>query len=113
MLIQYCSDLHLEFQENRRFLASKPVAPRARILLLAGDIARFAELSAHGKFLDALSAAFVRIYWIPGNHEYYGSDAKQRSGTFAEDIRSNLQLLNNSVVEEGDVRLIFSTLWTQ
>ncbi|HXB08279.1 MAG TPA: metallophosphoesterase [Puia sp.] len=112
MILQYCSDLHLEFPDNRHFLAARPLLPRARILLLAGDIVPFSELPARAAFFDALSANFRRIYWIPGNHEYYGSDASKRSGSFVEAIRPNLYLLNNTVIEEGDVRLIFSTLWT-
>jgi predicted phosphohydrolase len=113
MLIQYCSDLHLEFPENRQFLAGKPITPRAKILILAGDIMPFSELSAHNKFLDTASAAFDRIYWLPGNHEYYHTDANHRTGAFTENIRRNLHLINNTTVEEGDVRIIFSTLWTQ
>jgi len=112
MLIQYCSDLHLEFPANRAHLASKPLIPRGRILILAGDIAPFASMDAHDAFFDRLAADYHRIYWIPGNHEYYGSDARLRSGSFTENIRENLLLTNNTVFEEGDVRLIFSTLWS-
>ena len=112
MLIQYCSDLHLEFPANRAFLASKPLAPRGRILLLAGDIVPFASMEAHEAFFDQLAANYNRIYWIPGNHEYYGSDARRRSGSFQENIRENLLLTNNTVVEEDGVRIILSTLWS-
>ena len=112
MLLQYCSDLHLEFPENRNFLAAKPLIPRARVLILAGDIVPFAVLPTHERFFDQLSASFDRIYWLPGNHEYYGSDASKRSGGFQENIRPNVILTNNSIFEEGDTRLIFSTLWT-
>jgi hypothetical protein len=112
MLLQYCSDLHLEFPENRHFLAAKPLVPRARILILAGDIIPFTTLSAHEPFFDQLTTHFERIYWLPGNHEYYGGDAGKRSGSFQELIRPNLILTNNCTFEEGDTRLIFSTLWT-
>lgn len=112
MLIQYCSDLHLEFAANRAFLATKPLVPRGQILLLAGDIVPFASMGAHEAFFDQLAANYRRVYWIPGNHEYYGSDARLRSGSFQENIRENIILTNNTVVEEGGVRILLSTLWS-
>lgn len=112
MLLQYCSDLHLEFLDNRRHLAAKPLLPRAKVLILAGDILPLASLSAHKDYLHLLSDSFSHIYWLPGNHEYYGGDLSLHSGAFQENISTNLTLLNNTVVEEADVRLIFTTLWT-
>lgn len=113
MLVQYCSDLHLEFPANRTFLATRPLVSRGRILILAGDIVPFASMNAHEAFFDHLAANFHRVYWIPGNHEYYGSDARVRSGAFQENIRENFILTNNTVFEEGGVRFIFSTLWSR
>lgn len=44
MLIQYCSDLHLEFPVNKKYLNANPVKPEGEILLLGGDIIPFAGL---------------------------------------------------------------------
>lgn len=112
MLIQYCSDLHLEFPINKKFLQENPIKPKGEILLLAGDIMLFADLHEEKEFIDFLSDHFQHTYWIPGNHEYYRSDVAARTGTFRENIRTNVSLVNNSTLYHKGVRLIFSTLWS-
>ena len=113
MKVQYCSDLHLEFPENKEFLTSNPIQAIGDILILAGDIVPFRVMEKHNDFFDYVADNFEFTYWIPGNHEYYYSDASMRSDTFTENIRSNIVLLNNQTVVHQDVRFIFSTLWSK
>lgn len=112
MKIQYCSDLHLEFPENQSFLKSNPLKPAGKLLILAGDVVPFAELDKHSWFFDYLADNFENTFWIPGNHEYYRSDASERSGTFDEKIRSNVILVNNQSVKIDNTKLIFTSLWS-
>lgn len=113
MKIQYCSDLHLEFPANKKYLNANPIKPEGEILLLAGDIIPFAEMEKESDFFNFLSDSFEHTYWIPGNHEYYRSDISERTGAFHERIRSNVSLLNNTAIEHRGVRLMFSTLWSK
>lgn len=113
MKIQYCADLHLEFPENKEFLARNPLIPLGDILLLAGDIVPFKVMNEHNDFFDFVSEHFRITYWIPGNHEYYHSNLASRKGSFTEKIRENVLLLNNTAVIHQGIRFILSSLWTK
>lgn len=113
MKIQYCSDLHLEFPENRKFLFRNPLKPVGDVLLLAGDIVCFRDLDKAREFFDFISDHYSVVYWVPGNHEYYGSDITDKPGSLWENIRSNVHLVNNRTVDLGGTRFIFSSLWSR
>ena len=113
MKIQYCSDLHLEFWENREFLNLNPIKPEGEILILGGDIIPFVEMDKHNDFFNYISDSFRFTYWLPGNHEYYNSDISKRSGVVNEKIRDNIFLVNNISIHHKDVKFIFSTLWSK
>jgi predicted phosphohydrolase len=112
MNIQYCSDLHLEFSENSEYLKINPLQPVGDVLLLAGDIVPLVKICEYSWFFDFVSREFETVYWVPGNHEYYGFDISSKTKSLNEKIRSNVALVNHSAVTHGDVRLLFSTLWS-
>jgi len=112
MLLQYASDLHLEFADNRDFLDGDGLRPEADILLLAGDIVPFSDIDRYSWFFDQVSADFNTVYWVPGNHEYYHNDLSKHRGSFQIPVRDNVFLVNDFAVTIEDVRLLFSTLWT-
>jgi len=116
MNFQYASDLHLEFAQNKKAVLKNPLLPSAEILLLAGDILPICDLAQHQDFINYLSDHFKMTYWLPGNHEFYGSDLSTMPNSFEESIRPNVLLLNNIVKEVvdpgGPIELIFSTLWS-
>ena len=112
MIVQYCSDLHLEFPENQKWITHNPIEPFGDILVLAGDIVSFAAMGKRNNFFDYISDNFETTYWIPGNHEYYDSDVTKRSGAFQEKIRENVFLVNNEAIVHDNTQFIFSTMWS-
>lgn len=113
MKIQYCSDLHLEFPLNRRWLAAHPLSPLAETLVIAGDCFHLGDDYADYDFIRWAADAFEAVYIVPGNHEYHGGyDASTAVGATLEAIQSNVFVANNTAVEIQGVRLIFSTMWS-
>ena len=113
MKIQYCSDLHLEFPENKNFMEENPIIAEGEVLILAGDIIPFSRINKANEFFDYLSGSFEKVWWIPGNHEYYHYDLVEKKGTFNEQVRDNVHLVNNSTFDYRNVRFVFSTLWSR
>ncbi len=113
MKIQICSDLHLEFSENRKWLKDNPLVPKGEVLIIAGDTYYLNRDYAKLDFIKRVSDEFKVVYLIPGNHEYYeGYDVSNALNAFNIDIKENVHLLNNVAIEVDDVKLIFSTFWS-
>ncbi|MCX8211532.1 MAG: metallophosphoesterase [Lewinella sp.] len=114
MHLQYLSDLHLEFPDNRTWLAANPIVPVGDVLIVAGDTHHLGPGFAKLDFWDFCAANFQRTYVIPGNHEYYaGYDLGSNPLGFREELRENVVLLNNRTEEYEGIQLIFSTMWSR
>lgn len=111
MKIQYISDLHLESHNNRMFFEKYPIQPCADYLVLAGDIIPLNQIDQINFFLDHISQVFTKVFWIPGNHEFYGSNYQSYQSCNIP-IRENVFLINNQSVLLEDYELICSTLWS-
>lgn len=116
MIIQYISDLHLEFSRNeqkvRRML--QKIHPIAPICILAGDIG-YPFQPTYEFFLKELSNKFEHIFLIHGNHEYYQKKSMNDVVEKTHDITNNLKnvhFLNNSYFILDDYCFIGSVLWS-
>lgn len=67
--VQIASDLHLDINKISLSSVIKPVAD---ILILAGDICEVRRTSIIIPALKWAEEHFKKIYYIPGNHEFYG-----------------------------------------
>jgi predicted phosphohydrolase len=101
MIIQYASDLHLEFQSNSEYLAQHPLQPVGDILVLAGDIILLDEkkLEQH-PFFQWCSDNFKETLIIPGNHEYYAKhDVTDTLTDYEYQLHSNVRYVNNKNIK--------------
>lgn len=118
--IQYVSDLHLEFPQNRQWLAKHPLEVTGDILLVAGDSA-YLDLPESGndtysayKFWDWASEHYKQVIVCFGNHDFYGYyDLATMSNGFCKEIRHNVYAYYNNVVHLDGIDLIVSTLWSK
>lgn len=114
MVVQYASDLHLEFSDNWNYLKQNPIQPVGDILILAGDIGYLGDdnYSKH-PFWDWASQNYKQVIVTLGNHEFYKYyDISTLEDGLCGEIRNNVHYYYNSVVRIDDVDIIISTLWS-
>ena len=120
MKIQFVSDLHLEFPDNRAWLAAHPLEVTGDILLIAGDTA-YLDLPDSGRetykaydFWDWASRNYKQVIVCLGNHDFYGYyDLATIPDNYCLDIRQNVKAYYNKVLHLPDVDIIVSTLWSK
>lgn len=115
MKIQYMSDLHLEFQENSRYLKHNELPVTGDVLVLAGDIFYLRDKVAPlTKFWKRASESYRQVLIVPGNHEYYNySDVMERGLQWRWMFRKNVGYYHNQIVRIDDTDFVLSTLWSR
>ncbi len=113
MRIQYCSDLHLEFGQNSRYISKNPLKVSGDILLLAGDIIPLHDEFLNDSFFGFIAENYKQVFWVPGNHEFYYKDITEFSNSYNIRIRDNINIVNNVALIYENIRFVFSTLWTK
>ena len=113
MKVQYVSDLHLEFPENREWLNRHPLKAAGDVLVIAGDFFRIDDPTGPiDSFLDWCSDSYGQTLIVPGNHEWYGSGDVLK-GENSRMLRKNVGYFYNEVVRIEDTDFILSTMWSK
>ena len=112
--IQLISDTHLEHHKDSGFgfLESLPVA--ADVLVVAGDFTSLRFFSEARRQFEVLCHNRRRVYFVPGNHEYYNMTPDEAESTLRalEAELPVLRVLCPGRVEELDGhRILGATLW--
>jgi len=119
MKIQFVSDLHLEFADNRAYLKAHPLKISGDILLIAGDSA-YLDVPESGRntysqyeFWNWASQNYRQVIVCLGNHDFYGYyDLATMPDGYCKQIRHNVHAYYNKVVPIDDIDIIISTLWS-
>ena len=123
--IQYISDIHLEMYDKQAFPLI--LKPNARYLALCGDIG-YPREPIFKSFIDYCSRNWDKVFYLPGNHEYYNDKPhyhwKYTTPDTMESIENDIQTvltpyrnvfyLNKGVHEfpEEEVNVVGATMWT-
>jgi predicted phosphohydrolase len=113
MKIQYCSDLHLEFDQNSKYLSNIPLDVNGDILILAGDIIPLHDEFFNNPFFNFISDNYKQVFWVPGNHEYYYTDISVFSRKYNNNLRGNINIVSNIQLQYENVNFIFTSLWSK
>jgi predicted phosphodiesterase len=120
--IQYVSDIHLEINHITNYESIvKPIAP---YLALVGDIGHI-QTNTYKPFFDYVSNEFEKVFYIPGNHEYYSQPITKTNpvSTFYQlnhqmklfcDTYKNIHYLyrDSYKFDDFNVGIIGTPLWT-
>lgn len=107
---QLYSDIHLELTKKY-----PKITPRTKYLFLAGDIGKI-NTDNFKDFFDYCSNNWEKVFYVLGNHEYYHSHKSydKINEEYKEFFKSysNVFLLDNSIHELDDIKILGSTLWS-
>lgn len=113
MRIQYCSDLHLEFKENSDYMINNPLSVKGDILILAGDIVPLQDGNLANPFFNFISDNYKKVFWVPGNHEFYYRDINDFKNSINIQLKHNIHILHNIEFLYDDINFVFSSLWSK
>ncbi len=115
MKVAYCSDLHLNF--GTLILNNDQ---NAEILILAGDVMEADDQKSspvYNNFFDHVSKEFNLVFYVAGNHEYWGGNIRKTLDSMRKSLPENVIILDNEGynihrVDGSSVVFFGGTMWT-
>lgn len=115
-LVQYISDLHLEFRtaaQLEEIIAN--IVPHSRYLVLAGDVGNPFH-PAYSTFLNAMSKLFEWVFVVAGNHEFYNNSVPETHNEIYAtcDLLPNVFYLNTELLVDDSlpIHVFGGTMWS-
>lgn len=112
MKIKIYSDIHLEFKGEMH-------PGKGDVLILAGDICTAKHYATNGelgakykKFFATCAKNFRKVFYVVGNHEYYGSNFQSVINKLRLLLPRKIDLLEKNAVNYNGVWFLGTTMWT-
>lgn len=116
MNFQIASDLHIDTKGGLHAPDYTYPSRTAPILVLAGDVCSASDPD-YESILQRVAAPFKLVFYVPGNHEYYGSGSRSVAQVDSMIEKAcfsigNIVYLNKRRVDIRGIAYIGATLWT-
>ena len=136
--LNYISDIHLEWLFDKRgllqidvldeiyrplFRCNRQPATQHNLLMIAGDLAEARKFHYFVPFLESVIAdnGFDRVFYVMGNHEYYGDALHKVVGRIqaaldgSPILKAHMSILHNqcATLDNGRVQIIGAPFWYQ
>lgn len=108
--IRIISDIHNEFG-----LFDLPELPEdaQTVLIIAGDCSVNKKEATYKPFFDSIKGRFLKVIYIPGNHEYYLGSITNIDNKYREYFKdTEVSFVNKETVIINDIAFVCATLWT-
>lgn len=114
LTLQLMSDLHLEQHRDGGFTFLHSLDPSGvDVLVLAGDIVSARFPTQVRQQFEQLVAKYPKVFYVPGNHELWGSTADQALTGLRSAISHlpNVVLFDNQVITYKGHRFLGGPMW--
>lgn len=136
--LNYISDIHLEWLFDKRgllqtdvldeiyrplFRCNRQPATQHNLLMIAGDLTEVRKFHYFVPFLESVIAdnGFDRVFYVMGNHEYYGDALHKVVGRIqaaldgSPMLKAHMSILHNqcATLDNGRVQIIGAPFWYQ